>query len=121
MVTSFAAVRKPSQSIGRGYPQTDIQVWEQVGNRWGTGGEQVGNRWVLFQEKKRCGRPFMPRLASEVRTGDNLRTQHSFQKVVSVEDDVMDMEVLELRLHDTRGSFFVGMPGSLCLTLGSEG
>jgi len=45
MVTSFAAVRKPSQSIGRGYPQTDIQVWEQVGNRWGTGGEQVGNRW----------------------------------------------------------------------------
>ena len=81
----------------------------------------MGNRWVLFQEKKRCGRPFMPRLASEVRTGDNLRTQHSFQKVVSVEHDVMDMEVLELRLHDTRGSFFVGMPGSLCLTLGSEG
>ena len=32
MVTSFAAVQKPSQSIGRGYPQTDIQVWEQVGS-----------------------------------------------------------------------------------------
>ena len=57
MVTSFAAVRKPSQSIGRGYPQTDLQVWDQVGNRWGTGGEQVGSvpreeeMWPPFHAK----------------------------------------------------------------------
>ena len=44
--------------------------------------------------------------------GDNLRMQLSEKQVVSIDRDVLDIEVLELRLRDTKGSLFAGLPGT---------
>jgi len=44
--------------------------------------------------------------------GDNLRMQLSEKQVVSIDRDVLDIEVLELRLRDTKGSLSL-----VCLVL----
>jgi len=54
---------------------------------------------------------FHPVLASEVAIGDRLRTRDSDRPVVNVEHEVLNVAVVEVRLKDTKGSFFSGMPG----------
>jgi len=51
---------------------------------------------------------FQPMLASEVQSGDHLRTRSSHATVTRAEHDMIDTKVVEIQLMDVRGSFFVG-------------
>lgn len=54
---------------------------------------------------------FRPVLASEVQSNDWIRTRVSELVVVRTEPQVLDLAVVEIRLVNTRSSFFMGMSG----------
>merc|ERR1712048_1428620 len=63
----------------------------------------------------KCEKPsrtFRPILASQVLPSDLLRTRSAVHRVTDVEHGIVDTDIVEVQLVDSRGSFFIGGPGT---------